>query len=64
VRGEELAIATTKNYRLLRARGYTIRKTIDCIVGIFCLTEGHSLLHPDRDFDPFEQYLGLQVVHP
>ncbi len=62
--GEELAIATAKAYRLLRARGFTIRKTIDCLIGTFCLTEGHSLLHRDRDFDPFEQYLGLQVVHP
>jgi predicted nucleic acid-binding protein len=62
--GEELAIATAKTYRLLRARGFTIRKTIDCLIGTFCLTEGHSLLHRDRDFDPFEQYLGLQVVHP
>jgi len=62
--GEELAIASAQNYRHLRIRGYTIRKTIDCLIASFCLLDGHSLLHRDRDFDAFEQHLGLQVVHP
>jgi predicted nucleic acid-binding protein len=62
--GEELAVASAQNYRLLRVRGYTIRKTIDCLIASFCLLDGHSLLHRDRDFDAFEQHLGLQVVHP
>ena len=62
--GEQLAIAAAENYRYLRARGHTIRKTIDCLIATSCLTGGHSLLHRDRDFDAFEQYLGLQVVHP
>jgi predicted nucleic acid-binding protein len=62
--GEELALATARNYRLLRSHGCTVRKTIDCLIASFCLSEGHSLLHRDRDFEPFEQYLGLQVVHP
>ena len=62
--GEELAVASAQNYRLLRVRGYTVRKTIDCLIASFCLLDGHSLLHRDRDFDAFEQHLGLQVVHP
>jgi predicted nucleic acid-binding protein len=62
--GEELALAAAMNYRLLRSHGCTVRKTIDCLIASFCLSEGHSLLHRDRDFEPFEQYLGLQVVHP
>jgi predicted nucleic acid-binding protein len=62
--GEELAVASAHNYRFLRVRGYTIRKTIDCLIGSFCLLEGHSLLHRDRDFDVFEEHLGLAVVHP
>jgi hypothetical protein len=61
--GLELAIAAAKNYRLLRARGRTVRKTIDCMIATYCIQEGHSLLHCDRDFDPFEQLLGLMVVH-
>jgi predicted nucleic acid-binding protein len=61
--GSENAIATAENYRTLRQRGYTIRKTIDCWIATFCLRSGHKLLHRDRDFDPFEEVLGLQVVH-
>jgi predicted nucleic acid-binding protein len=62
--GLELATAAARNYRLLRAKGRTIRKTIDCIIATYCIREDHSLLHCDRDFDPFEQFLGLIVVHP
>ncbi len=62
--GEMLAVAAAQNYRFLRARGITIRKTIDCLIATFCIAEGHTLLHNDRDFDPFEEHLGLQVLHP
>ena len=62
--GIELALAAALNYRSLRRHGYTVRKTIDCIIASFCLREGHWLLHRDRDFDPFEKHLGLRVVHP
>jgi predicted nucleic acid-binding protein len=62
--GEALAVAATQNHRSLRARGYTVRKTIDCWIATFCLMEGHILLHRDRDFDLFEEHLGLQVMHP
>lgn len=62
--GTELATAAARNYRHLRARGYTVRKTIDCLIATFCLEHGHSLLHNDRDFDPFEELLRLAVVHP
>jgi len=60
----ELAVAAAHNYRRLRARGFTVRRTIDCIVATFCLEAGHELLHRDRDFDAFEKALGLEVVHP
>jgi predicted nucleic acid-binding protein len=62
--GTELAVASAQNYRLLRTRGLTIRKTIDCLIATFCLMAGHSLLHRDHDFDPFEKQLGLRVLHP
>ena len=62
--GEDLAIAAAANYRRLRARGHTVRKTVDCLIASFCLLNGHGLLHNDRDFDPFERLLGLLVVHP
>ncbi len=62
--GVELATSAALNYRTLRARGFTIRRTLDCLIATFCLTNQHALLHSDRDFDPFERELGLQVVHP
>ena len=61
--GKHLAIAAAQNYRLLRQSGSNVRKTIDCYIATFCISGGHSLLHRDRDFDPFERHLGLQVVH-
>jgi predicted nucleic acid-binding protein len=61
--GSVRAVAAAQNYRDLRERGYTVRKTIDCLIATFCLQAKHELLHRDHDFDPFEKVLGLQVVH-
>lgn len=61
--GVELATEAARNYRVLRARGHTVRKTIDCLIATFCIRSGHSLLHRDRDFDPFETYLELSVIN-
>ena len=61
--GVALAREAARNYRALRSRGHTVRKTIDCLIATFCLRERHSLLHRDRDFDPFEKFLELSVVH-
>lgn len=60
--GEAVAIQAARNYRELRRQGITIRKTIDCLIATRCILDGHRLLHNDRDFDPFERYLGLRVV--
>lgn len=62
--GMDLAVESARNYRRLRARGHTVRRTIDCLIATLCLREGHELLHNDRDFDPFEAMLGLRVIHP
>lgn len=62
--GIALAEAAARNHRTLRARGRTVRKTIDCLIATFCLEHSHALLHCDRDFDPCEDVLGLQVIHP
>ncbi len=61
--GVELAVAAAAHYRVLRARGRTVRSTVDGLIAAFCIRGGHSLLHCDRDFDPFEAHRGLQVVH-
>lgn len=62
--GTALALEAARHYRTLRAQGRTVRRTIDCLIATFCLQNGHALLHNDRDFDPFEQTLGLAVIHP
>lgn len=60
--GMELAVESARNFRALRAKGITVRKTIDCLIATFCIAGGHVLLHRDRDFDAFEEHLRLQVV--
>ena len=58
-----LASKSAANYRALRARGIMARRTIDMLIGTFCIEHGHLLLHSDRDFDPMERHLGLSVMH-
>jgi hypothetical protein len=60
--GEELAIEAARNYRALRGRGITVRGLVDSMVATRCIQDGLSLLHSDRDFDPFELHMGLRVV--
>jgi predicted nucleic acid-binding protein len=60
--GQEIAIQAAKNFRSLRNRGVTVRKTIDTIIATRCMESGYDLLHNDRDFDPFAEYLGLREV--
>jgi predicted nucleic acid-binding protein len=59
--GRQIAIAAADNYRALRRRGITLRKTVDMIIGAYCLVHGLELLHADRDFDVLEKELGLLV---
>ena len=58
----DLAVKAATNYRSLRAKGITIRKTVDLIIGTFCIERGHVLLHDDRDFEPMVRFLGLQAI--
>ena len=60
--GENVAIEAARNYRRLRALGLTVRKTIDTVIATRCIVDKLDLLHSDRDFDPFEQHLGLRCV--
>lgn len=60
--GHAVAIQAARNYRALRTKGVTVRKTIDCIIATRCIMDGMMLLHQDRDFDPFIAHLGLRSV--
>jgi len=59
-----LAVQSARNYRYLRQKGITVRKTIDSLIATYCIENGHELLHNDSDFDGYETHLGLRVVHP
>lgn len=59
-----LALQSARNYRSLRQKGITVRKTIDSLIAAYCIENDHELLHNDNDFDGYEKYLGLKVVHP
>lgn len=60
--GRDVAIESARNYRRLRRKGATVRKTIDMLIGTFCLMNDHELLHDDRDFDVMARHLGLRVI--
>ncbi|GMR11312.1 MAG: PIN domain nuclease [Anaerolineae bacterium] len=62
--GAEPALKSAGNFRRLRSRGVTVRKTIDSLIATVCIEHDLELLHTDRDFDPFEEHLGLKVLHP
>ncbi len=60
--GKDIAIKSADNYRSLRKKGITVRKTIDVIIGTFCIETKSSLLHCDKDFDPLEKHFKLKVL--
>lgn len=60
--GYPLALRASEHYRFLRSKGITIRKTIDTLIATRCIEDGLTLLHADRDFDPFVTHLGLRVT--
>jgi hypothetical protein len=60
--GEAIAVAAARNYRALRRRGITIRKTIDLLIGTWCIAHRAPLLHNNRDFHPMARHLGLIEV--
>ena len=57
-----IAIEASRNYIALRAKGITIRKTVDTLIATRCIIDNYELLHNDRDFLPFEEHLGLKCV--
>jgi predicted nucleic acid-binding protein len=62
--GQGLAIEAAVNFRQLQKKGVAVPSLVDCWIATFCIREGHTLLHRDRDFEPFEKELGLRVVRP
>ena len=59
---DSLVGATARNFRRLRSVGITPRKTIDLIIGTYCIEHRHALLQDDRDFLPMAEHLGLRLI--
>lgn len=57
-----LSVQAAINFQRLRAKGFTVRKTIDSLIATRCIVSNLELLHNDRDFLPFEEHLGLKCV--
>jgi predicted nucleic acid-binding protein len=57
--GDAIATAAARNFRSLRRRGITVRKTIDLLIGTWCIENRRALLHNDGDFGLMARYLGL-----
>ncbi|MBI1816734.1 MAG: PIN domain nuclease [Deltaproteobacteria bacterium] len=60
--GPTLAVRAARNYRALRAAGVTVRKTVDVMIGTYCIERKLPLLYSDRDFDPMVDHLGLKTA--
>jgi len=58
--GRDLAVKSAQNYRKLRKKGVTVRKTIDVMIATFCIESNLTLLHSDKDFKPMTKHLGLK----
>ena len=55
-----IALKSAANFRTLRKKGITVRKTIDTIIATYCIENKLPLLHSDKDFQPFHQHLKLK----
>ncbi|PZX58180.1 type II toxin-antitoxin system VapC family toxin [Algoriphagus chordae] len=60
--GKEIALTSAENFRLLRKKGVTVRKTIDSVIATFCINNEIDLLHNDKDFEPYVTHLGLKSI--
>ena len=61
--GKDLAIKSADNFRKLRKKGITIRKTVDVIIATYCIENKIPLLFTDKDFVPFVDNLKLKSAY-
>lgn len=60
--GQDVALASAHNYRILRSLGVTVRGTMDMLIATFCMENGYRLLHADRDFATIAEHLDLATL--
>jgi predicted nucleic acid-binding protein len=64
VSDRRIAVAAARNNQVLRAKGITVRKTVDTLIAARCIHDDIPLLYRDRDFDHFVRHLGLVSALP
>ena len=62
--GDVISTMAARNFRDLSRRGITVRKTIDLLIGTWCIEHRTPLLHNDSDFVPMARHLGLIELSP
>ena len=62
IAGQDIAVQAAKNFRSLRNKGITVRKTIDTLIATRCIESDYALLYSDRDFDVFVEHLQLRTA--
>ena len=60
--GLDVALQAARNFHHLRMLGVTVRKTIDVLIGTFCVAQGFQLVHNDVDFDRMAKHIGLEII--
>jgi len=60
--GFAIAEKAAANYRFLRSKGVTVRKTIDVLIGTFCAEHRFQIVHNDPDFDLMAPHIGLDII--
>ncbi|RLJ20564.1 VapC toxin family PIN domain ribonuclease [bacterium endosymbiont of Escarpia laminata] len=58
--GKNIAINSADNFRFLRKKSVTVRKTVDVLIATFCINNDLPLLYSDKDFEPFHLHLKLR----
>ncbi len=61
--GKDMAIKSANNFRKLRKKGITVRKTVDVIIATYCIENKIPLLFTDKDFVPFVDNLRLKPAY-
>jgi len=56
----QLALVSADNYRRLRKKGFTVRKSVDNWIATFCIENKLPLLFSDKDYIPYVEILGLR----
>ena len=55
-------IEAARLYRQCRAKGITVRSTIDCLIAQLCIRDNLPLLAKDRDFTEMARVVPLTVI--